>query len=288
MIKHERLLAKHGKLVGKDNKLYDKFNKLILNGVSGLLDSIPSWLYYPEGAMRLRLFGQLILTKLIEEAALAGFEVVSANTDGIEVLVEHNRMQEYYDLVEVVQKQFDVVFEHENYKSIAYWSVNDYIAVLDLPEDKISPNDLAIKGNIKQKGHMVTEPLLGKSVNNLIIPKALNIYFIYNVPVEETIKSEKDIYLFCSSPKADKTYTVLWKGEKQQRLNRFFISSNGAYLYKQKVGQNLNHMMKGFTVELLNNCKDRNAHSYDINYGYYISKCKELIDLVEPKQLSLF
>lgn len=81
-IKAERLLAKHGKLEGKDNKLYNKFYKLVLNGVSGIIDNEYSWLYYPEGALKLRLMGQLLLTKLIEEAALAGFEVVSANTDG--------------------------------------------------------------------------------------------------------------------------------------------------------------------------------------------------------------
>lgn len=81
-IKEERILAKHGKLKNKDNDLYNKFYKLVLNGVSGLLDNEYSWLYYPEGAMKLRLMGQLLLTKLIEEAALAGFEVVSANTDG--------------------------------------------------------------------------------------------------------------------------------------------------------------------------------------------------------------
>lgn len=81
-IKEERILAKHGKLKGKDNNLYNKFYKLVLNGVSGLLDNQHSWLYYPQGAMKLRLMGQLILTKLIEKASLAGFEVVSANTDG--------------------------------------------------------------------------------------------------------------------------------------------------------------------------------------------------------------
>lgn len=76
-----RIKAKH-KLLEKDNDLYNKFFKLVLNGVSGLIDNTYSWLYYPEGAMKLRITGQLILTKLIEEAALNNFNVVSANTDG--------------------------------------------------------------------------------------------------------------------------------------------------------------------------------------------------------------
>ena len=274
-LKEERILAKHGKLVGRDNDLINKFNKLVLNGVSGLLDMGYSWLYYPEGAMKLRLIGQLILTKLIEEAALAGFNVVSANTDGIEVLVEHNRIDEYYSIVEKVQSQFNVEFEHENYKEIYYWSVNDYIAVIN---DNYS----------KVKGLMVSKPELGKSVDNLIIPKALQLYFEKDIPIEETIQNEKNIYLFCASPKVDRSYTVIWNNEPQQRLNRFFVSRSGSYLYKQKKGENLHHMLKGHTVQLLNYCTDNDASKYDVNYQYYISKCQELIDLVQPKQLSLF
>lgn len=274
-IKAERLLAKHGKLKGKNNELYNLFYKLVLNGVSGLLDNEHSWLYYPEGALKLRLIGQLLLTKLIEKAALADFEVVSANTDGIEVLVEHNRREEYEELVKKVEALFDVEFEHENYKRIYYWSVNDYIAIIT--------DDYA-----KEKGLMVNNPVLSNSVDYLIIPKALRTYFMNGTPIEKTIKNEKDIFLFCAAPKAAKTFTVWWKGEKQQRLNRFFVSKSGAYLYKQKEGENPHNMLKGYTVELLNRCTDTNAHNYDINYGFYISKCKELIDQVEPKQLSLF
>lgn len=274
-LKHERILAKHGKLEGKDNDLINKFNKLVLNGVSGLLDMGYSWLYYPEGAMKLRLMGQLILTKLIEEAAIAGFNVVSANTDGIEVLVEHDRIDEYYSIVKKVQSQFNVEFEHENYKEIYYWSVNDYIAVIN-------------KNYSKLKGLMVDKPELGKSVDNLIIPKALKLYFEQDIPIKETIQNEKNIYLFCASPKVDRSYTVIWNNEPQQRLNRFFVSRNGSYLYKQKKGENLHHMLKGHTVQLLNYCTDTDTSKYDINYQYYISKCQELIDLVQPKQLSLF
>lgn len=193
------------------------------------------------------------------------------------MLVEHNRRKEYESLVKKVEQHFNVEFEHEDYKRIYYWSVNDYLAVIDEESDYV-----------KEKGLMVREPVLSNSVDYLIIPKALHNYFTNGVPVEETIKNEKDIFLFCAAPKAAKTFTVLWKGEKQQRLNRFFVSKSGAYLYKQKEGENPHNMLKGYTVELLNRCTNTNAHDYDINYGFYISKCKELIEQVEPKQLSLF
>lgn len=76
--KNERIIAK-----AEGNKSVDKFKKLILNSTSGLLDSEYSWLYYPEGAMKLRLLGQLQLLILIEKASLAGYQVVSTNTKSL-------------------------------------------------------------------------------------------------------------------------------------------------------------------------------------------------------------
>lgn len=75
--KTDRVSAKRQGLKNKDKLL-----KLVLNSVSGLIDNEYSWLYYPEGAMRLRIIGQLILTKCIEVCVINGWQVVSANTDG--------------------------------------------------------------------------------------------------------------------------------------------------------------------------------------------------------------
>lgn len=74
-VKDDRAVAKKNKEKAKDSLF-----KLILNSTSGLLDSDVSWLYFPEGALRMRLIGQLILTKHIEVCALRGWKVVSANT----------------------------------------------------------------------------------------------------------------------------------------------------------------------------------------------------------------
>jgi hypothetical protein len=77
-VKSERIEAKRNKDKGKD-----LFLKLILNSTSGLLDNQHSWLYYPEGAMRMRLIGQLFLTKCIEVCIINNWQVVSANTKSL-------------------------------------------------------------------------------------------------------------------------------------------------------------------------------------------------------------
>src|ERR1051325_369607 len=71
----DRLEAKRTK-----DKNKDKLLKLVLNSFSGLLDNTYAWFYDPHSALKLRITGQLLLARVIEEATLAGFRVVSANT----------------------------------------------------------------------------------------------------------------------------------------------------------------------------------------------------------------
>jgi hypothetical protein len=117
-VKADRIEAKKNKDKSKDALL-----KLILNSTSGMIDNKYSWLYYPEGAMKLRLMGQLILTVAIERLVLAGYKVISANTDGIEVIVPKDKVLEYKYIVDQVGNEFNLEFEHEDYKQIIYMNV---------------------------------------------------------------------------------------------------------------------------------------------------------------------
>jgi hypothetical protein len=74
-LKKLRIVAKKNKEKSKDT-----FYKLILNSTSGLLDNEHSWLYYNEGAIGLRITGQLQLLRTIEECMLRNFQVISCNT----------------------------------------------------------------------------------------------------------------------------------------------------------------------------------------------------------------
>jgi hypothetical protein len=106
-VKSDRIEAKKNKDKSKDALL-----KLILNSTSGMIDNKYSWLYYPEGAMKLRLMGQLILTVTIERLVLAGYQVISANTDGIEVIVPRHLELEYESIINQVCEEFNLEFEH--------------------------------------------------------------------------------------------------------------------------------------------------------------------------------
>lgn len=273
-VKADRIEAKRNKDKSKDALL-----KLILNSTSGMIDNQYSWLYYPEGAMKLRLMGQLILTLTIERLVLAGYQVISANTDGIEVIVPKNKTLEYEQIVDQVGKEFDLIFEHENYQQIIYMNVNNYICQTQ-------------SGKLKQKGLFVDKPELGNSVDYLIIPKALKAYYIENIPVKQFVESHTNVLDFCCSQKVDKSYHIEWTSpqfvkSKQQRLNRFYASTKGGYIYKCRNGKQ-NHLLKESGVMIYNN-HDPNIFPTDINYKFYIAQINKIINEINNKnQLTLF
>ncbi len=272
-VKSDRIEAKKNKDKSKDALL-----KLILNSTSGMIDNQYSWLYYPEGAMKLRLMGQLILTLTIERLVLAGYQVISANTDGIEVVVPKDRTLEYEQIVDQVGREFDLIFEHENYQKIIYMNVNNYLA--------------QTSSKIKQKGLFVDKPELGNSVDYLIIPKALKAYYIENIPVKQFVESHTNILDFCCSQKVDKSYHIEWTSpqfvkSKQQRLNRFYASTKGGYIYKCRNGKQ-NHLLKESGVMIYNN-HNPNVFPTDINYKFYIAQINKIISEISNKnQLTLF
>lgn len=84
-----------------------------------------------------------------------------------------------------------------------------------------------------------------------------------------------------------KTYQVWHNGLIQQHLNRYFVTKGGAYLYKSKDGVKMLHMMKDTAVQLFNDYYEVPFEDYNINYAWYISKTKEILNELEPNQLTL-
>lgn len=278
----------------------DVTGKLILNAITGLLDSEYSWLYSQPQIMALRLTGQMCLLRAFEESNLNQIEVVSCNTDGQEVFLDKEDERKYLDVISTIEKEFDVEFEHEDYKSIYYKSVNDYIAIYQNP-----------KKDPKTKGEFIYEKVLDGSNEFLIVPIAVKEYFLNNIPIEQTIRNHTNIFDFCAAKKIAKNYKVTFNGESVQQLNRFYVSNKGGYLYKSKyreltkkeiefeqmdeeeikedkktkIGTKL-HVMKGLQLTLLNRVNV--PFPKDIKYQFYISKAQKIIDLFEVKQQNLF
>ena len=168
-------------------------------------------------------------------------------------------------------------------KLIFHWrsNVNNYIC-------ETSGNKL------KQKGLFVTKPLLSNSVDELVIAKALEAYYINNIKPQEFIsnpdKYNLHIYDYCKSNKIGKDFTVYHNGEIQQQLNRYYFSKKGTYLFKQKHGQGtMQHVNVGQPVIIYNVHGEKSWEDYNIDYSYYISSTQKIIDeIANFNQLVLF
>lgn len=272
-IKERRIKAKH-----EGNKIVNETLKLSLNGLSGNLQNEFSWCYDPNAVLSIRINGQLLLLMLAEELTIHGCRIVQINTDGILYLCKKNK----YDIIKAIynewQKLTGLVLEEENFKAFYQLAINDYFGILD-------------NGQVKEKGCFITSVKLGKGLTPKIIPKAVIAYFKDRIPIEDTIKNCTDIKDFLMSEKTGKQWHVEYLEKEQQRINRFYASTNGGYLWKWKDNDGekaYQNMLTASGVTLLNKFDDKPINERKINYRYYITEAAKIIDELTTKQLSLW
>ena len=167
------------------------------------------------------------------------------------------------------------------------FAINDYIAVKQGYSKTKNP-DL-----IKKKGLFIDKVSLGKGMNALIIPEAINKCLVDGVPVQDTILNCKDIHKFITYQKVSKDYRVEYDGKLIQRINRFYFSKTAPWLYKCKVdsdGNRTNYIKLNTKtgVKICNVIDKSFTFPSDINYSYYITEAQKIVDLFTYKQLTLF
>ena len=138
----------------------------------------------------------------------------------------------------------------------------------------------------------ITEVKLGKGLAPTIIPTAVINYFVNKTPVKETIRNCTDIKQFLMGQRVAKEFKVEYNGERISRINRFYASTNGAYLFKYKEdnfgNKKYNNMLTKSGVTLLNKFDDKPINERKINYRYYESEAVKIVKALETVQLELF
>ena len=272
-IRTERLEAKHN-----GNKDKNETLKLALNAVTGNYQNEYSWLYSPHAVMQVRMNGQLLLLKLAEMLIAIGCRIIQYNTDGLFLICKKNKKEEYDKIIKEFEQFSRLTMETEEFKGLYQLAINDYFAVTK-------------NGTIKEKGCFITSTKLGKGLTPKIIPKAVINFFINGTPIEETIKSCVDIRDFLMSEKTGKQWNVEYMNMPQQRINRFYASTNGGYLWKWKtdnITKQYQNMLAASGVTLLNKLDNLSTENRNINYRYYIYEAYKLLRALKPLQLSLF
>lgn len=284
-VRDERLKAKHNKETAKAEGL-----KCLLNSSWGKYNNEHFWLYDPLQAYRITVNGQLYIMMLIEDLILANFEVISCNTDGITTIVPKDKEQIYNNICRAWEIKTKFELEFNDYSIYARRDVNNYICQYTTSK-------------LKEKGDFITTNLTKtnntklKGVDRKIIAIALKEYFINNISIQQTILNHKNIYDFCTSQRTDDKFINEYHYiknndkiiEKLQKTLRYYISRKGGTLFKvdHKENKYINYCV-GRQVTIFNQYIEKQMNDYDIDYSYYLSETQKIIDLIIPKQLSLF
>lgn len=276
----QRLEAKKA---GKETEAY--VLKILVNSVFGKTLFEHHWLYDPLVGLRVTINGQLYMLMLIERLTLAGFKVISANTDGLVTLVHDEEL--YKQVCNEWSNDTKFNLEYTYYEKYVRRDVNNYVTV-------------KANGSTKEKGEFLQyeKISLRQGIDKPIISKALYNFFVKGEPIESTIYDETDIYAFCIAKKVDSKFVnefhtlenSLHKIEELQRSVRFFVSLNGGTLYKVDRTNNkyINYCVGRKVTILNNNQNNKDIKDYFIDYGYYIKEAKKIIDEIINPQLSLF
>ena len=280
-IKDERIEAKHN-----GNKLKNLTLKLSINGLSGNLQSEFSWCYSPKTVMRIRINGQLLLLMLAEKLISIGCQIIQANTDGLFVLRKKKDEQKFKDACKWWENLTKLELEEDRFERFYQFAINDYLGVLEGYKDSKNPKLL------KKKGLFIDSVTLGKGMQPMIIPKAINANLADNIPVEETIRNCKDINEFITYQKVDKKFAVQYMNKFINHINRYYISTNGGYLYKCEVEDGkivkFANMLTASGVTLCNDITAIKEFPRNINYKYYIKEANKILAKLKIQEQGLF
>ena len=271
-IYHERVEAKR-----TGQKIKNLFLKIVLNSPTGKMQQEVSWMYDPFNVFKIRINGQLILLMLVDRLLELGCEIIQVNTDGVVYRAKNSLREGIERAISEVEQITQLGFEVDEYEAFYQYAINDYFGVL-------------ANGEIEEKGMFITKTKLGKGLSPVVIPKAVINYFVHHIPVTETIEKDRDIRDFLMSQAVDKKFKVIHGDKPVQRINRFYASTNGPYLYKQdpRDSRDKTNMLTKSGVTILNKFDDRPIEDRKINYRYYISEAKKVIADFTEQQLSLF
>ena len=249
-IKDERLKAKRN-----GDHVVNAAYKILLNGSYGKFGSKYSFLYSPELLIQTTITGQLSLLMLIEKMTLAGGKVVSANTDGVNVLYDKAN----YNHIHSVQLEWELLtgyeLEYTPYKATYNRDVNNYIA---------------IKSNgIKGKGAFA-DPNMMKNPTNEICIIAVKDFLHKNKPVSRTICECSDITKFIN------VRTVkggaVWRGQYLGKAIRWYYSTDGETIHYEKNGNKV--PKSDFAKPMMDLC---DGLPEDLDFDWYINEANSML-----------
>ena len=272
--------------------------KLAVNSVYGKSSDMQSWIYDRQLTMFTTITGELSLMMLIEAYEMQGLHVISANTDGVTIMIHKDDVQKMYDINKWWMDLTQYELERTDYAKIIFSTVNDYLAI-------------KTDGEIKKKGDFLTDFELHKNKSGRIVSIALEQYYVHGIPVDVTIKGHDNIFDFAIRQKASKNFHYeghnKTSGQKNvyNKLIRYYVSNTGEKLLKIKNedcetnAAAVSQVEAGEWLCTVCNHLTKDHDMSNINYDYYIEKANRIVSKIQlegkkrkvvviPNQMSLF
>jgi hypothetical protein len=272
--------------------------KLAVNSVYGKSSDMQSWIYDRQLTMFTTITGELSLMMLIEAYEMQGLHVISANTDGVTIMIHKDDVDKMHDINKWWMDLTQYELERTDYSKIIFSTVNDYLAI-------------KTDGEIKKKGDFLTDFELHKNKSGRVVSIALEHYYVNNVPVETTIKNHSNIFDFAIRQKASKNFHYeghnKTTGHKNvyNKLIRYYVSNTGEKLLKIKNedcdtnAAAVSQVEAGEWLCTVCNHLTKDHDMSNINYDYYIEKANRIVSKIQlegkkrkvviiPNQISLF
>lgn len=254
--------------------------KLALNGTYGDSNNEYSPLYDPAYTMSITIGGQLSLCMLIEKLINeCNAEIIMANTDGFEFFVNTELVQKAEELVKWWEVTTGLQMEGDTYSVMFVRDVNNYISVTE-------------SGKVKLKGayEYADYDKLGwhKNHSAMVIAKAAKAHLVDGIDYEEFIRLHEDKFDFMLRTKVPRSSRLVLVNEdnediEQQNICRYYPSKSGGKLVKimPPLEEGGEERRIGIDTEwTVKTCNNMSSFEGDINYEYYISEARSLVDAV--------
>lgn len=285
----------------KRHKIKAEGLKIAINRMYGAFRDINDYLYDPKCTYKVTINLQLCLLMLIEALELKDIKVISANTDGIVCIIKPEQEADYKACCDWWQEYNNFELEFTNYEKYLRNDVNNYIAVKEGFQDAYdklidkTPEAIAELEDIyiKRKGLFIETIAFNKGYAYPVVPKALNLFLLYNVPYADTIEnhihsSKEAIYDYCISQKTDAKFNIIYRSivngelhdEELQKSNRFYIADvsycSGTII---KIDKNkpskINRIVAKCSVRPFNDYVEED--DYHIDFSYYKKECAKIL-----------
>lgn len=246
--------------------------------------------YDPLYTLKTTIGGQMFISLWTERLVLAcpNIKFIQHNTDGLTYLVRRIDIPKVQKVAKEMTELTGLFIEDNTYSKMILRDVNNYIGVYC---DSTSEHE-----HVKLKGCFEIDKEFHKDPSMRIVPIALKNWFIYNIPIKDTIMNHKNIYDFCLRLKTNSSSTPYYQymdngkivDQKLDRTTRYYISNKGGILYKDFGNNRISNVNVGFKATIFN--KFVESDNYDINYNFYIHEANKIKETVDPmyKQLELF